>query len=190
MTRRTFYILASVCTVVGIVGGLFAAPYLSRPSGDQGMISAHWAHPYPSLGAMTRDADAVVLATVEETRPGRTVLTSGGQNILPFTLVDLAVERVIHGSADEVITVEQTGGLVDETIYYIDDDGGSYDVGQRVLLFLKQQPDTGYYYLTHPQGRFRVWGDELQAVASDGPAAQALDRRSVQGAIHSIQSTH
>ena len=186
MTKKKFYILAGFCIAGGVVAGVLAAPYLHVPS-NPGIMTAQWADNYPTVGAMARDVDAVVLATVEDTRPGRTVFMADGRDPLPFTLVDLAVERVIRGEVEDLITVEQTGGSVDDMAYYVDGDGGLYQHGERVLLFLNQQPDSGYYYLVNPQGRFGVVDNELYAVVPDDPAARSLDRRNVHGAMRMIE---
>lgn len=188
MTRTRNYAFAGLAVAAGIGAGVIAAPYMHVHSPGPGVLVPQWANNYQSLSAMSREVDAVVLAVVEDTRPGRTIFTSGGQNALPFTLVDLAVERVIRGEAEEFITLEQTGGTFDDAAFYVDGDGGEYEVGGRVLLFLNQQPETDYYYLAHPQGRFAVQDDELYAVAPDGPAARSLDRRNVQGAIRLIET--
>ena len=135
---------------------------------------------------MVKDVDAIVLASVTSTQPGR-VVTSGVRT-LPFTLVNLQVELAIQGDVGSSITVEQTGGAGEKGVIFIDGDGGAYMSGQQVLLFLKEQPDTGLYYLVNPQGRFRVEHGTLSAVAEDDAVAQTLHARGVGQAIAMIRS--
>jgi hypothetical protein len=127
---------------------------------------------------MTADADAVVLARVEQTVLGRLVPTTD-EHVLPFTYVDLFVQRVVAGAADAHITLEQTGGQLDDRSVFASGDGGPYQRGETVLLFLKQQPDTGLYYLSHPKGRFLVEDGLLRSALPEDPVARTLDLRSV-----------
>lgn len=188
MNRKRLYAAAGFVTAMGIVAGVFAAPLFHVHSPGSEMLRPQWAHNHGSLGAMARDVDAVVLGTVEDTRPGRTVFTADGRTPLPFTLVDLAVEKVIRGDAEAFITVEQTGGSVDDMAVYVDGDGGMYKIGEKVLLFLNRQPDTGLYYLVHPQGRYHVFNNQLQAVAPGSPAGLSLDQRGLRDALALIEA--
>ena len=179
--------LAGLAATVGVVSALLAAPLFHDHEDPRGRLSPMWAHNYATFDEMVADADAVVLATVVDRRPGRTVVTSRGAGVLPFTLVDLWVEGVIRGSAPPVTTVEQTGGGVGDVAFYLDHDGGAYHAGERVVLFLKAQPDTGYYYLSHPKGRFRVVDNVLHAVRRDDPVARVLDGVNVVDAVRAIE---
>ncbi len=188
MINKKYCVLACSAIAAGVIAGVFAAPLLHVHSPGVEMLSPQWAHTYDSLDAMSVDVDAVVIATVDGTRPGRTVLTSNGTASLPFTLVDLSVEQVIRGKVADTITVEQTGGTVGDTALYIDGDGGMYQPGEKVLLFVNAQPDTGFYYLVHPQGRYHVINDQLFAVAPESPAGKSLDGQALRGAIGVIKS--
>ena len=179
--------LAGVAVLAGIGAAALIAPrlkpYLQGPPAARAM----WAETYETLGQMRAGADAIVVATVQGTRPGRTVQTPDGS--LPFTLVDLVVEQSIRGETPSMITVEQTGGDANGETFLVDGDGGPYQTSQRVVLFLKQQPDTGYYYLVNPQGRFRIGADgRLNAAAPDDPVSQRLDTRTLQQADALIRS--
>lgn len=188
MSRRKLYAAAGFVTMMGIVCGVFAAPLFHVHSPGPEMLRPQWAYNHRSLGEMARDVDAVVMATVDDIRPGRTVLMADGRTPLPFTLVDLNVERVLRGEVDDSLTLEQTGGSVGDMSYYVDGDGGPYEVGERVLLFVNQQSDTDLYYLVHPQGRYRVVDNQLLAVAPDSPAGRRLDGRGVGEAIGLIEA--
>lgn len=169
---------SALAIAVGIGGAWLAAPALHRHDDPRARLVPMWANDYRSLQAMTADADAVVLARVEQTLLGRTVPTTD-QHVLPFTFVDLAVERVIAGSAPAHITLEQTGGQLDDRSFFASGDGGPYAKGEEVLLFLKRQPDTGLYYLAHPKGRFVVEDGLLRSLLPEDPVARTLDLRPV-----------
>jgi len=187
MKKTTFSLLAVFAVATGLAAAWSVAPLLHTHSSDPDAMGAMWADSYRGLEPMARDVDAVVLATVEATRPGRIVPTASG-TALPFTLVDLRVERAVRGDVESMITVEQTGGELDGRTLYIDGDGGPYTRGEQVLLFLKRQPDADAYYLVHPQGRFSVDAGRLRAVTPEDPVAQQLDLQPVDEAIGVIAS--
>jgi hypothetical protein len=188
MKRKRFVIGASVAVAAGVIAALLVAPMITSHVRKPPGMQAHWADHYVSLRDMVRDVDAIVFASVLGSRPGRVVSTSAGTAVLPFTLVDLRVERAIRGQVTGLITLEQTGGHDGTRAIYIDGDGGPYDRGEQVLLFLKRQPDTGYYYLVNPQGRFAVEKGRLLAASPDDHVAQRLDTRGVGEAIGLIRS--
>jgi hypothetical protein len=189
MRHKRFIIGASVAVAAGVVAALLVAPKIVSHVRKPPAMQAHWVDEYVSLRQMVRDVDAIVLASVLGSRPGRVIPTSAGRAVLPFTLVDLRVERAIRGQLTGLITLEQTGGHDGTRALYIDGDGGPYDRGQQVLLFLKRQPDTGYFYLVNPQGRFTVEKGRLLAVSPDDHVAQRLDTKGVAEAIGLIRSS-
>jgi hypothetical protein len=178
MNSKSFCALAVGVLLLGAAAAVVVAPHVHQPA-PGARLAARWAHDYRSLDEITRDVDAVVLATVTAVRAGRTAKT------LPFTLVDMEVDSTIRGEAGEVITLEQTGGDLDGTPYMFNDDGGPYEIGEQVLLFLNRQPDTEYYYLVHPKGRFHVDAEDgsLAAVVPDDPVAAELNEKSVKSAL-------
>ncbi len=179
MKRKRFLLAAAVVVGGGVVMGAIVGPMLSPPPIPDGIqMKAMWANSYASLGDMRSSVDAVVFATVMQTRPGRTVMTSNGANVLPFTLVDLRVDEVLQGEVAGKITLEQTGGERDGQVYFALD-GGDYLAGDEQLLFLNRQTDTNYYYLASPQGRFHVHGDVLTAAVADEPLAVEIENRDV-----------
>ena len=186
MTRTRFTILACSAAAAGLVAALLVAPRVRMQFSDPPGMHAMWVDTYQTLGQMVNGVDAIVLGTVQGTRPGRVVPTGAG--MLPFTLVDLVVEQAIGGQVGGFITLEQTGGQSGDRSIFIDGDGGEYTPGGRVLLFLKRQPDTGFYYLVNPQGRFSVEQGTLNAVAPDDPLAQQLDTRLLEQAIGLIRA--
>lgn len=188
MTRTKFALLAGVAMAGGLAAAVLAAPYIHASFNSPDAMRAVWAHEYKSLGQMAHDADAVVVARVEETRPGRSVPRSDGSEPLPFTLAEMSVRTIVRGQAPERIVVEQTGGEAEGRTFHVDGDGGLYAPGQSVVLFLKKQPDTDFFYLSSPQGRFDVVRGKLRAVDPDDPVSQALDLRGVREAVGLIRS--
>ncbi len=187
MSRKRFLLAAALFAGGGVVMGAIVSPMLSPPPIPDGIqMKAMWANSYTSLKDMRSSVDAVVFATVMQTRPGRTVMTSNGANVLPFTLVDLRVDEVLQGEVAGKITLEQTGGDRDGQVYFALD-GGDYLVGDKQLLFLNQQPDTNYYYLASPQGRFHVHGNVVTAAVDDEPLALELSNRDVSSLRRAIR---
>lgn len=185
MTKRKFAALAFLAAGAGLAAAALIAPRIYTHA-TAGRASAMWAEHFETLGDLSTGVDAVVVATVTGTRPGRVVSTSGGQGALPFTLVDLRLDRAVLGSVGTSLIVEQTGGQAADRTVYLDDDGGPYRAGDQVLLFLNRQPGTAYYYLVNPQGRFQVDGGRLRAVAASDPVARQLDGSIVDQAVRLI----
>ena len=189
MKKAKFFWLGGLAVMAGVLAAAIVAPRLYVERSDPGAMHASWADHYSSLGQMVNDVDAVVLATVIGTQPGREVLTAS-QQPLPFTLVSLKADEIIRGNEfiaeGQTVTLEQTGGEINGQALYFNDDGGFYTPGGKVLLFLKRQEGTGYYYLVNPQGRFKVKRDQLLAVAPDDHTAQQLDFRSVDHGLRII----
>ena len=181
MKKTTFTILALVAVGAGLTAAWAVAPWFHTHS-DPGAIHAMWLDDYKSLGDMSARVDAVVVGTVETTRPGRVVTTRTGMD-LPFTLADVRVERVIRGSVGDLVTVEQTGGDLEGRTLHIDGDGGLYARGERVLLFLKRQEDSGYYYIASPQARYEIVDNRVRAAAPDDAVARQLDLQELPEAV-------
>jgi len=179
MKAITNLTLAGLSLAAGVAGAVVAAPLFHHHQEPAGRLTAMWANDYATLSEMTNDADAVVLGRVTQTVPGRTVEFADGRPALPFTFVDVEVTQVLSGEAPAFVTIEQTGGSFLGKEIFFEDDGGAYQAGDEVLLFLQEQEGTGLYLVPHPAGRFSVESGRLLAALPDHPAAQALDYRSV-----------
>ena len=85
--------------------------------------------------------------------------------------------------------LERTGGLDPATGTYlnVDADGGAYDTGSVYLLFLKEQPGTGYYFLINDQARYEVLDGHLEAIEETGAVAEVLLGLSLGEAIDAIR---
>ena len=122
---RTLFLAGSALTV-GAVSAVLVSPLIHSHEQAEARIRPMWAHHYQSLDQMTRDADAVVVAKVQTTLPGRSVAMPDGRRPLPFTLVDLVVEEVVHGEAGAYVVVEQTGGIVGDVTHYLAEIGRAH----------------------------------------------------------------
>ena len=188
MKAITNITLGGFSLAAGVVGAVLAAPLFHQHTDPTVRLSAMWANNYDSLTEMSADVDAIVLGKIVQTVPGRVVAFADGRSALPFTYVDVAVSEVLRGQAPGYLTVEQTGGNFLGQGLFFDDDGGSYAPDEKVLLFLKEQPGTGLYYVAHPAGRFTVKENRLRAAQPTHPAAQALDRRGLRVAKQLIRN--
>jgi hypothetical protein len=111
--------------------------------------------------------------------------TSGQSFDLPVTTFTIAVERVLHGTAQpKQLTVSQPGGKlatptfpggpqVTRTVQFEHDP--ALQSGERHLLFLRAAGDGTYYIVGGPQGRLTI--DRTEKVHPIDPAAPAVRGR-------------
>ena len=184
MTKTRFTVLAIVTVGAGLAAATVVAPrMLGNPTVTPS--TAMWVDHFDTVAELRSGVDTVIVATVLGTRAGR-VVEGPGLTPLAFTLADLRVDRNVAGEPLTGLTVEQTGGRPGDTTLYVNGDGGPYLPGVQYLLFLNRQPDTDFFYLVNPQGRFAVQGGRLRAVAHDDPVAARLDGLTVDLAVRTI----
>jgi hypothetical protein len=150
-----------VLTVVGIalVAGAAVRSRIMSVDRDDVITRVMWKDIYESPQELVADVDAIVLARMERSRPGRSALGDEGRVRVYYKLNDFTVERAVKGDIrpGARITIEQTAEIDGRGRRVgIDADGGDYSRGSRYLLFLKKQPDTSYYYVVSYQGRYEV----------------------------------
>lgn len=175
---------------VAFIGGLAAAGLVRESASNDpapSLIRAHWAELFEQPRDLVRGVDAIVVAQWVGSAPGRVEYEDDGSE-LPFTLNTFRVERALKGNLlqGQSFELEQTGGRVDEAVYSIDD-GGPYNRG-RHLLFLKEQPDTGYFYLVNSQGRYGLLRGLVVAVDPDDPVAAHFHQRQEAAVVQEILS--
>ncbi len=177
--KNTNLLSAVSALALGAGAALAVSPLFHRHADPAALAHPMWAHPYATLEQMAADADAVVVGRVIDEWPGRVVPTSGGRFALPFTIAGLEVEELVLGQAEGTLAIERTGGQLGDGALLALDDGGPFTAGSRVLLFLKAQPDTGFWIVSHPKGRFDVDGAGaaavLHAALPGDEVAQQLD---------------
>lgn len=185
ISRKLFWTGTLAVALCGLLTGALA-DRLSQPAGPR--ARAAWKEIYPAPGQMVRDVDAIVLATATDVQPGRTAVSDNGEDSLLFELVGFDVVRGLKGlETGDRITLERAAES--NASIFLDHDGGSFEVGQQYLLFLKQQEDGGpYFYQVNDQGRFRVANDRLIAVHPGDRVAVRFHQRPVEEGLRLIRA--
>jgi hypothetical protein len=178
MTRKTFWTYTVIVALCGL--SVSAAVSWKRHQEQPGrqLSSAAWKEKYRSTDELARRVDAIVLAEAVSVSPGRVAFSEGGEDALPFEVVQFRVTDGIKGfkSGDQVL-IERAGGTDNEGhAVHVDIDGGEFEVGATYLLFLKRQEEGPYYYQVNDQGRFQVEGGRLRAVTDDEVTAELRGR--------------
>lgn len=171
-SRKLFWIVSLVLAVAGFAGGSLVSHETATETGK-----AVWKEVYASPAEMARRVDAVVLARVTGTRPGRVVWSENGEDALPFQVVELEVLQGLRGAAKgKRISLERAGGTApDGRAVDLSYDGGAFEPGATYLLFLKKQEDGPYFYQVNHQGRFLVAGGQLWASDPEDSVAKAFE---------------
>lgn len=188
ISRRQFWIISVLVIVVSMAGGSVIG-VMSFDS-ESASVKMAWKDVFDDLSGMTRQVDAVVLARATGVQEGRVAVSESGEDSVAFELVEFETLRPIkHLRPGETFLLERaTETEVDGKSLFLDGDGGPFEVGARYLLFLQEQPGTGYYFQVNDQGRFRVSAGRLHPVVPDDPVAQTLDGRSVADALDLVKS--
>lgn len=171
ISRKLFWSLTLVLTVFGFTAG-------SLVGHDEAPVvrgsEAVWKEVFRTPSEMIRNVDAIVLAKVVETRPGRAVDSSHTGDALSFDRVELEVLRGFKKADSKGrIFVERVGGPAARLEF----DGGAFEPGATYLLFLRKQKEGPYYYQVNHQGRFLVVNNRLWASAPEDAVAAAFEGR-------------
>lgn len=185
VSRKLFWTGTLAVAVFGLLAGALVADRLSQPAGPR--ARAAWKVIYQAPGQMVRDVDAIVLAKAVDIQTGRTATSDNGEDSLRFELVGFDVIRGVKGAdTGDLITLERAAES--DAAVFLDHDGGSFEPGQRYLLFLKQQEDGGpNFYQVNNQGRFRVANDRLVAVQPDDKVVSHFHQRPVEEGLRLIR---
>ena len=193
---------------LSVVVALMMAPHLSpstpsnatKPQGN-GIRGAHasftWVHTTANLGEMIQTADAIVVASLVATDPGRTIYTSSGDFFVTSEVNRLVVSQALKGAtAADVVSVHRNsryGTMGGETFSILGPDG-PYELGIDYLLFLKRAPGTDVYGLVNGEAKYWVGEDERvrphgeQAAATNGRVSRAIRGRRLPEVVRLIQS--
>ena len=171
-SSKLFWVLSFVFAVAGFTGGSLVSHETSTEAGK-----AVWKEVYKSSAEMASRVDAIVLARMTGTRPGRVAWSEYGEDALPFQIVELDVLEGIKGTAKvERISLERVGGMApDGRAVDLSYDGGAFEHGATYLLFLKKQEDGPHYYQVNHQGRYLVAEDRLWAADPEDSVAKAFE---------------
>jgi hypothetical protein len=129
-------------------------------------MAASWAHSYRDLKSLKRDADIAVAGTI--TSVAGTSSDTVGVVATDFVF---SINQSIfnpHGQAlGATITIHQTGGIVGNTRYEMEDDP-LFQTGEQVVLFLHEYSVGHYNVIGGPTGRFEVRNGVVQPVTGGG----------------------
>jgi hypothetical protein len=173
---------------LAIVAGLTAGRLV--PQGATDLVTrAYWADIYETAPQMVADVDAIVRVRHLDSLPGRTAGADGEGAPMQFVNNYFTVVQTFKGDlvAGGGLIVEQSAEMLDDgTLTGIDSDGGPYTSGREYLLFLKAQPEAGYYYVVSYQGRYNIVGKNLFGVHGHDPVVLSLANRTVGEAIDQV----
>lgn len=127
-------------------------------------IAASWARSYGDLKSLKHDADIAVAGTIASVAG----TSSDAVGVVATDFV-FSINRSIfnpHGQAlGATITLHQTGGIVGDTRYEMEDDP-LFQPGEQLVLFLHQYSAGHYYVIGGPTGRFEVRDGVVQPATS------------------------
>ena len=164
MNRKQVWIGTVAVLVAGAAVGFVVAQDIVH--GPRQLSDAAWERVFDSPRALARGADAVVVARVVDVRPGRVAYSDNGEDVLPFQVVELEVQRAIKGASEgERLLVERAGGTdpAGHSVF-LDADGGDFEVGRDYMLFLSRQPEGDLFYQVNHQARYEVKAGRLAGV--------------------------
>lgn len=127
-------------------------------------VGVSWAETYASAREAFPHADLVVVGTILDHASEVDELSPPDKrSALPFTTFRMHVERVLRGTASNVISILQTGGSINGAVFQVSDDPLMHD-GDRDLLFLRRvgagDPHSGMYFVIGgPTGRYEIAAD-------------------------------
>jgi hypothetical protein len=186
-SRRSFWTGTLIVLALGIATGRLAAGHFF-PYQEVHRTAASWKETFNSPQGLSRGVDAVVLAAAAQAVPGRIATSENGEDSLSFELVELDVVTGLKGvKTGERITLERAAET--ESGFFLDADGGPFEIGQTYLLFLQRQEDGTYFYQVNNQGRFRVANDRLFAADPEDPVAARFHRRPVTQGLEMVRAS-
>lgn len=140
-------------------------------------IDASWSVNYKDLKSLKAASTVVVEGKITAVA-GETLDTA---THIPFTDFTLSVDKAVYDPHGHVhgfrVIVHQTGGIVNNTLFQVDDDP-LFQVGEQVVLFLHEYAPDMYFVVGGPTGRFEVRSGKVSAGGSTGvtlPSSTSLD---------------
>lgn len=186
LSRRIFWTGTLAILAVGFTGGRIVADHLLAQRVPK--TAASWKATYRSPQELVRGVDAIVLATAADIQPGRVAMSENGEDSLAFELVELQVIRGLKGAKPgERLTLERAAES--EGGFFLDADGGPFDIGQTYLLFLQRKEDGDpYFYQVNNQGRYRVANNRLVAAGPQDEVIAQFQHRTVKEALDMVRA--
>ncbi|MFJ2509569.1 hypothetical protein [Arthrobacter citreus] len=138
---------------------LSACGSAEQPSADQEKtvsLTASYPEAYKTLDDLVASSDAIVLGSVVGSSPATPV------DGLPFTNADVQVKTWLKqdGEYSDIITIHQTGGVL-EGVNYVSDEDPLLQIGETEVFYLKKIPE-GYMTVGGPTGRLNVLGNKVE----------------------------
>lgn len=186
ITRKSFVTLTLAIAALGLAASAALAWHLHATEARPSKLShAAWKVEFGAPSELPRGVDLVLVGTALSTREGRVAFSENGEDSLPFEEVTFDVVRGLKGiESGETVVVERAGGIDYEGHHVIlDSDGGPFEIGLTYLLFLKKQEEGPFYYQVNDQGRYKIEGNRLIAVAHEDPVAGFFHGKSLGEAI-------
>lgn len=160
--RKGLRAVATVALVLVLSACAQDQPPGSRDIAPAGGFEGTDEYYFETLPRMVATVDLVVVATVQDVRPGRSVGAEGDEFPVEFVDAVLQVSQLLHGSAQaDSITVETL-----EAQTYVTD---WRKAGHEVLIFLSKGDalSKGRYYPTNSQSVLLVDGQNLSGTIKD-----------------------
>jgi hypothetical protein len=127
-------------------------------------IDASWAENYDSIASLKGGSHIVVVGIVN-----KQIKAYKDSHGLPFSDFSVDIQQVVANPAKLTVgsdvIVHQTGGVVDNQLYQIDDDP-LLNPGEHVVLFLHQYEPGQFRIVGGPQGRFVVESGQARPISS------------------------
>jgi len=98
---------------------------------------------------LTEEADVILIGKVTE------ITTHGGERMI-YRRVEVEVERYLKNPLDSPeVFIRVLGGQIGETGVWVEDQP-SFDVGERVLVFIYEESGGAYQVVGGPQGKYTL----------------------------------
>jgi hypothetical protein len=153
--------MKKVLVLIVLLGGMVLAgcaaarqsQSTTASGGDTVIMTASWATWYSDIHSLKANSDLGVLGSFTAVQ-GQTQDKNG----TPFTDFAFTVTRVLWNPKQVsagVVSIHQTGGTVNGSLYQFSDDP-LFQVGEQAILFLHETSPGHYYVVGGPSGRFHV----------------------------------
>lgn len=172
----TFLIVGLVCGIVLVSGCSQNSQPTQTAQASQRMqtvkISVSWVRGYQDLKSLKQASDIVVAGTI--TKIAR--VTKDKKGIVTTDFV-FSISHIVwdprHLLKDSSIIIHQTGGIINNIRYEVDDDP-LFQLGERAVLFLHEYKSGYAYVVGGPTGRFTVQGGMVTPINDEGVKFTAL----------------
>lgn len=173
--KKTTFAFAALAVIALAAASSLTTVHLFH-SDDAKRFHTAWKDQFDEPVAQIRAVDAIVVARLVGTSPGRVAYSTDPGDVVPFELNHFVVEKGIKGlGAGESFTLERVGGEIAGERVVLDADGGAYTDGERYLLFVNRQPESSFFYLVNPEGRYELdAADHLRPIDMTGPVSARL----------------